>query len=67
MSTIRRDPQEIDNLHVMVLRQIIESSNVSPIAKGYYSMYVSGCIEWNDIPKEYAEELDEIELEGEVE
>ncbi len=61
MSIIQR------NIHVMVLRQIIECSSISPTSKGYYTMYVSGCIDWEDIPKEYADEIDGVFLEGEVE
>ncbi len=65
--TIRICPSKRKKSWFMVSRQIIECPNVSPTAKGYYAMYVSECIEWNDIPKEYANELDAIELEEEVE
>lgn len=61
MSTLQRNP------HVMVLRQIIEYPSISPAAKGYYAMYVSGCIDWDDISKEYADEIDGVFLEGEME
>jgi hypothetical protein len=55
------------NIHVMVLRQIIECSSISPASKGYYTMYVSGCIDWDDIPKENADEIDGVFLVEEVE